>query len=73
MGSLEVGDTVVCVDPRTWPFLKKGEKYGIEKVFPTQEFIKLEGQPPMLEFFTATGPLIDWLPVAMFRKVKDDC
>ena len=69
MGSLEVGDTVVCVDPRTWPFPEKGAQYVVARVFATGEFVKLEGQPPMFEMFTETGPLIDWLPVAMFTRV----
>ena len=69
MGSLEVGDTVVCVDPRTWPFLENGAQYVVARVFATGEFVKLEGQPPMFEMFTETGPLIDWLPVAMFTRV----
>ena len=40
----------------------------VARVFVTGEFVKLEGQPPMFEMFTETGPLIDWLPVAMFKR-----
>lgn len=69
VGKIKVGDVVRCVDPRTWPFLKRGERYEIAKVFPTGEYVKLNGQPPSLfEMFTETGPLIDWLPVAMFKR-----
>ena len=69
MNDIGVGDVVRCVDPRTWPFLEKGAQYVVARVFATGEFVKLEGQPPMFEMFTETGPLIDWLPVAMFTRV----
>ena len=69
MSKIEIGDVVQCVDPRTWPFLEKGAQYVVARVFVTGEFVKLEGQPPKFEMFTETGPLIDWLPVAMFKRV----
>ena len=69
MNDIGVGDVVRCVDPRTWPFLERGAQYVVARVFATGEFVKLEGQPQMFEMFTETGPLIDWLPVAMFTRV----
>ena len=60
----------MVVNPRTWPFLKEGDVWTVDRVFCTGEWVKLVGQPyTVLE--TQLGPqaLVEWIPADSFKEV----
>lgn len=61
------GDTVTCVNPHTWPFLTKGEKYIIEFVHRDGEFVTVYGQPYMITYDPIGWDKVEWLPADMFE------